>query len=497
MADKGRAGFRSLRSRFLFYFLFLAILSLLLFSVLFAFFLWRQTNQEEENARAELVDQAQEMARDLELALQLGQQLPESPFLANQERVTQLLRLEGKLIDATSVVVDDRGQVVAPKPTPARIQREIDPELLADTEPRSSEANLGRLGDSYVVAVPLNTPDPAYYNLVVAKRLEELQVTPSGVLMRYIIIAGAIALTLSIILALLLSNYVLRPLRRLSQAAWDLAHGDMDRRVEVVGQDEISELSRYFNYMAERIQRSSQLQKDFVANVSHEIRTPLTSIEGFSQALLDDVVEKGEDRERYLRIISDESRRLKRVLSQLLALSRLDEGAWVIHPAPLPISDYIQETGHKLQPLAQEHDVRLVLEAHDNLPVIETDRDALEMVISNLLDNAIKFTPEKGEVVLSADPLPKGGVRLQVRDNGSGIPPEDLEHIFDRFFRVDRSRSQRHGGSGLGLAVCREILNLLGGRISVWSKPGKGTVFTITLPPRTPDLPLEAGTDTS
>jgi len=179
MAGKNRRGFRSLRGRFLFYFLFLAVLSLLLFSVLFAFFLWRQANQEEENARAELVGQAQEMARDLEMALQLSQQLPEAPFLANQERVTQLLRLEGKLIDAVSVVVDEEGRVVAPKPIPPRIQRQVDTELLAEEEPRAQEADIGRLGAAYVVAVPLNTPEPTYYNLVVAKQLEELQVTPS------------------------------------------------------------------------------------------------------------------------------------------------------------------------------------------------------------------------------------------------------------------------------------------------------------------------------
>jgi signal transduction histidine kinase len=104
----------------------------------------------------------------------------------------------------------------------------------------------------------------------------------------------------------------------------------------------------------------------------------------------------------------------------------------------------------------------------------------------NLLDNALKFTPEGGEVVMSADPLPMGGVRLQVRDNGQGIPPGELENIFERFSRVERSRSQRYGGSGLGLAVARELLDLLGGRISVWSQPGRGTAFTVELPPRLP-----------
>jgi signal transduction histidine kinase len=491
MAGERKPFFRSLRGRFLFYFLVLGILSLLLFGTLFGYFVWRQKNREEAKARSELVEQAQEMARDLELAFALGQQFPESP-LANTERVAQLLRLDSKLINAVSLVVNEQGEVVAPLPLPLRVPRRFDTGLLADAETRAQEADLGRLGKVFVVAAPLGTNrNPSYYNLLVVKRMEELSITPSGELMRYVIIAGAVALALSIILALYLSNYVLKPLRHLSRAAWDLAHGDMDSRVEVTGRDEMSELSRYFNYMAERIQRSAQLQKDFVANVSHEIRTPLTSIEGFTQALLDDMVETEEDRRRYLSIICEESRRLKRVLVQLLALSRLDAGAWILHPVPLSLSGYIKEVGEKLRPLAREKNVDLKVEAPAGMPAIETDKDALEQVLHNLLDNALKFTPGGGEVVLSADPLPKGGARIQVRDTGQGIPEEELEHIFDRFVRVERSRSQRYGGSGLGLAVCREILNLLGGRIAVWSQPGRGSVFTIELPPKPPDLPPE------
>jgi signal transduction histidine kinase len=256
--------------------------------------------------------------------------------------------------------------------------------------------------------------------------------------------------------------------------------------VEVTGKDEISELSHYFNYMAERIQASSQLQKDFVANVSHEIRTPLTSIEGFSQALLDDMVETEEDRRRYLAIISEETGRLKRVLEQLLALSRIDAGAWVLHPAPLAVPEYIEALREKFLPQAREKGIELKAESRPGIPRIETDRDTLEQVMHNLVDNAIKFTPHGGEVIISADPLPAGGTRLQVRDNGQGIPPEEQEHVFERFARVERSRSQRYGGAGLGLAVGRELLNLLGGKITVWSQPGMGTAFTVELPPRLP-----------
>lgn len=282
---------------------------------------------------------------------------------------------------------------------------------------------------------------------------------------------------------------VLKPLRNLSRGAWELAHGNLDRRVEVAGRDETSELSRYFNYMAERIQASYQLQKDFVANVSHEIRTPLTSMGGFSQALLDGIVESEEDKRRYLTIISDETARLSRMLEQLPALSRIDAGAWILHPSRVDVPAYVAALHEKFLPQAREKGVELRVETRPGMSPIETDRDALEQVMLNLVDNALKFTPQGGEVVISADPLPARGARLQVRDSGQGIPPGELEHVFERFTRVERSRSQRYGGAGLGLAVARELLGLLGGRISLWSQPGKGTVFTLELPQRPPDRP--------
>jgi len=404
--------------------------------------------------------------------------------------VTQLLRLEGQLLNAAIVVVDDGGDVIAPRPLPVRVPRQIDPALLTGERTATHQADLGIMGEVFLVSVRLDIPSqPTYYNLVAAKRAQELAATSTGVLLRYLIIAGGAALLLSIILALYLSGYVLKPLHNLSRGAWDLAHGDLDSRVEVAGQDEISELSRYFNYMAERIQTSTQLQKDFVANVSHEIRTPLTSIEGFTQALLDDMVETEEDKRRYLTIISEETGRLKRVLEQLLALSRIDAGAWALHPATLSIADHLAAMGEKFLPQARDKGIALKVEVQPGISPIVTDGDTLEQVLHNLVDNAVKFTPGGGEVVLVADPLPRGGARIQVRDSGQGIPEGELENIFDRFARVERSRSQRYGGSGLGLAVCRELLTLLGGKISVWSQPGKGTAFTVELPPRLPDIP--------
>lgn len=481
--------FRSLRARFLFYFLILSGLSLLLLGAVFGYFVLRQTDREQAKARNELTGQAQEMATELDAILALGRQFPELPITSI---ASQRLRLEGNLVNATGVVYNNQGDAIMPAPLPARTPRRIDPSLLAQDETRTQEANIGRLGKVFLVAVPLQGGhDPTYYNLVVAKRVRDLAATSSGDMMRYVLIAGAIALGLSIILALYLSSYVLKPLRNLTHAAWDLAHGNLDRRVSVRGRDEISELSQYFNYMAERIQQTSQLQKDFVANVSHEIRTPLTSIEGFSEALIEDMVQSEEDRKRYLNIISEESRRLKRLVSQLLALSRIDAGAWVLHPAPLSLSGFITEIGEKFQPLAQDKKIALRVEVSPDTPAIETDRDTLEQILRNLLDNAIKFTQAGGEVVLSSDGTGEGGARIEVRDTGQGIPEDELGQIFDRFVRVERSRSQRYGGAGLGLAICQDLAILLGGKITASSEPDRGTAFAIELPR---ELPQNKGT---
>lgn len=484
MVWKNKPGFRSLRSRFLFHFLILSVLSLLIFGSLFAYFICRENRRLVDHAREELVEQAKEMGRDFQLALALSRQYPGLP-LANLERITQMLRLEGKLINAVSVVVNEHGEIIAPRPLSLHIPRRLNTELLAEEGVEVHETDLPQMGKVLIVALPL---DPAgqnqYHNLVVVKKTGDLVTSAGSTLTRYLAIAGIAALAGSILLALYLSNYVAKPLHRLSRAAWDLAHGNLDRRVEVSGKDEIAMLSRYFNYMAERIDLSARLQKELVANVSHEIRTPLTSIEGFSQALLEDMVESEEDRRRYLEVIGQESRRLKRVLSQLLALSRIDAGAWALHFSTLSPEAFLERMAEKFRPLAEEKGLELFLEPPSGLTEVVTDGDALEQVLTNLLDNAVKFTPPGGRVTLSADRTSGGGLRIQVRDTGKGIPPQDLERVFERFFRVERSRAQDYGGSGLGLAVCRELVHLLGGRISAWSEPGKGSVFIVELPER-------------
>jgi signal transduction histidine kinase len=250
----------------------------------------------------------------------------------------------------------------------------------------------------------------------------------------------------------------------------------------VEGDREIAELSGTFNYMTGRVQENIGLQRDFVANVSHELRTPLTSIEGFSQALLDEVVLDDAQRSHYLEIINAECRRAARILRDLLALSRLDAGEVSLHPAPLEIPAFLDEVRGRFAAPAAEKGVELTVDAPSSLPLIQVDRDRLEQILINLVDNALKFTDTGGRISVAARPDSPGRVAFEVKDTGAGIPPEDLPHIFDRFFRVERSRAQQFGGSGLGLSICKLLVETMGGSIGAQSILGSGTSFTVNLP---------------
>jgi signal transduction histidine kinase len=233
--------------------------------------------------------------------------------------------------------------------------------------------------------------------------------------------------------------------------------------------------------MLGRLQESMDLQRDFVANVSHELRTPLTSIEGFSLALLEGVAQSEEKRQRYLRIIIDESRRLVRILNDLLTLSRLDAGEFNLNPATIDLAEMLENLRERFLSAAREKGIELTVDAAPGLTSIVADRDRLEQVLINLVDNALKYSAG-GRVSVHVRVPGPGRVLFEVSDSGPGIPPEDLPRIFDRFFRVERSRSQQYGGSGLGLAICKQLVDAMGGSISAESRLGEGSVFRVELP---------------
>jgi len=453
-----------------------ALLSLVLTAAVLFLFVRHVNHNEVQRQKDNLVPQAQALAGVVDVVDE--RQAAGENVGAN--RLSVLLNSSARLIQAVVVVADANGDVVEPRNPPRQAPTSIPPELRPGAQLKVVETRA--LGGQTValVAAPLAANSQGYDALYVIKAVNELGAAGVPTLYYYLLAAAAIALLASLALALFLSYSLTRPVRELTRAAEEMAGGDLEQEVSEEGPDEMAELSRSFNFMARRLRDSVKQQRDFVANVSHELRTPLTSIEGFSDALVEGLGDE-ESQRRYAVIISQESRRLKRLLDGLLQLSALDAGETVIHPASLALEPFLRELRDRFAPLAAGAEVDFVLDLDPGLPALETDRDRLEQVLTNLLDNAFKFTDSGGRVTLAARVSEGGKVALSVADNGVGIAEEDLPFVFDRFFRVEKSRAQRFGGSGLGLAISREVAEALGGVLSVASRPGEGTVFTLLM----------------
>jgi signal transduction histidine kinase len=341
-----------------------------------------------------------------------------------------------------------------------------------------------------------------YYLLVAAPRprLPALGIFRDEFLQPYL--RGVlIALVLSLLFSIWIARWVAAPLRRIASAAQDVARGEY-RQIPVEGPNEVRSLASSFNDMVERVQASQRSQRDFVANVSHDLKTPLTSIQGFSQAILDGTVDDPQAVQQAARVIYDEAGRMNRMVLDLLDLARLDAGTMRIERAPLDMGDLLESIVQKFAPQAQRQQIDLRCSCGKVLPTVVGDADRLAQVFTNLVDNALKHTPAGGNVALTAHQL-NDWVEVQVADSGAGIPPEEMDRIFERFYQTDKSRSGGSGrGVGLGLAIAHELVLAHGGTISVYSRrnypssdinaatedtPLNGSVFVVRLPIVSPD----------
>lgn len=303
----------------------------------------------------------------------------------------------------------------------------------------------------------------------------------------YIAAVGAIAVILALILVNWLSKGVVRPLGQMRETAMAMAEGNYDRRVVVSTNDEIGDLGHSLNILTNNLgefvrqtERMEKLRRDFVANVSHELRTPLTIIRGYSEALLDGTISDPTELRKYYRLIRDEAERLERLNSQLLELSRL-QGRAVLEMEELPLADLAQGALHLFQHNAEQKQIELCFHRGETIPLIYGNGDLLTQLLVILLDNAIKFSAPGSRVTIGVD---RDGqqVVLTVADTGIGIPEADISYIWERFYKVDKSHSRNSCGTGLGLALAREIILLHNAKPEVVSQLGQGTIFYITFP---------------
>jgi len=237
------------------------------------------------------------------------------------------------------------------------------------------------------------------------------------------------------------------------------------------------------------LRRLERARRELTANVSHELRTPLTSIKGFAETLLAGAMQDEPTCRRFLEIIDQETNRLVKLVDDLLDLSQLESKRLSLELGRVRVREVVTDAVLRMKSLAGGRE--LELQPAESDPAVLADRDRLAQVLTNLLDNAIKFTPEGGRIAVGWRSL-NGEVEVTVADTGPGIPPADLPHVFERFYKADRSRAPVPGGTGLGLAISKHIIEAHGGRIRVASTPGAGTTFTFTLPREAP-LPQEDG----
>lgn len=327
--------------------------------------------------------------------------------------------------------------------------------------------------------------DGRWLLLAVPRPPVPLLVVLTDELMLPILGAGGAGLVISLLVAFWLSRWIGDPLQRVVVVSKQMPSSHA-KPISLRGPREVQELTQAFNDMNVRVQTSQESQRDFVANVSHELKTPLTSIQGFSQALLDGMAGTPLAQKQAAQVIFDESGRMHRMVLDLLDLARLDAGTLDLQHSPVDLSALLHNIAEKMNPQARSHSLEIRVEALD-LPIITGDGDRLSQVFTNLIDNAIKFTPAGGLITIKA--VQSGsGIQVDVEDTGAGIPPEALPYIFSRFYQADLSRSggQKHG-AGLGLAIVKEILEAHGGKISVRSELNKGSTFIVDLPLKIPE----------
>jgi two-component system sensor histidine kinase BaeS len=291
-------------------------------------------------------------------------------------------------------------------------------------------------------------------------------------------IAGLLGVAVALLMGGLFTWQIISPLSKVTAAARRIARGDLNQKVDVHGPAELTELGESFNIMAGNLKHDRALRQNMVADIAHELRTPLSILQANIEAMQDGVLETNTEN---LTSLHQETLLLSRLIEDLRTLSLAESGQLKYHFNTLDLNKLASRLIEAMQTQYGSKNIHLTLDSPEELPLIQADPDRLEQVVRNLLNNAFHYTPEGGNVTvkLVSD---NDGITASVKDNGAGIPPESLPHIFERFYRVDQSRNRRTGGSGLGLAIVKQLVEAHGGRVWVTSQVGQGSTFYFRLP---------------
>jgi two-component system, OmpR family, phosphate regulon sensor histidine kinase PhoR len=421
----------------------------------------------------------------------------------------ELLSLSPRAVQTLAQATGARLTVVAPDGRVV-LDSEADPAHMENhgNRPEIQEALRGGIG-----VIRRHSPTTGKDFLYVASRipsgaarlaipLPEIREQTNVIRMR-LLSYTALAFLPAILLAAFLARYISSKLGTIIDYASTLATGNFRARLENQGNDELGELARQLNETGTKLrklfdelqrehlelEKLERVRKDFVINVSHELRTPLASIQGYTETLLDGALQDHDNNIRFLQIIRQNAERLTRLTADLLTLSRIEMKSQRFQSASYFLQDLLQDACDSIRPVAERKGIPIQLESAPPDLEVFCDGEAVNQILSNLLDNALKYTPAGGRITISSRRLPQHGQRpemaeISVTDTGIGIPREDQPRLFERFYRVDKARSRELGGTGLGLAIVKHLTRALGGDVHVESAPGQGSTFSFSLPTR-------------
>ena len=296
-----------------------------------------------------------------------------------------------------------------------------------------------------------------------------------------------VVLIIGFIGAIILAQMMTKPIKQMAKGAELIGQGKLDTTIEVKSRDELGSLARDLNKMSSQLKEIDQMKRDFLASVTHELRSPLTSLTMYIELFLKGAAgELTEKAKKFLKIMEGSNNRLSRFIDDLLDMAKIERGKMEIKRESLGILPIVSETVQLIKPQADEKDIEITMDIPDNLPLVFVDGDRTRQIITNLLSNSIKFTPEKGKVSIKVQD-DKEYLQLSISDTGIGIPPDRLSKIFDKFEQVREVRERIKGpkGTGLGLTIVKSLVEAQGGKIWVESEVGKGSTFYFTLPKQT------------
>ncbi len=343
-------------------------------------------------------------------------------------------------------------------------------------------------------------PMLSYFEPLDAPNLQLIQQGFTDSVNNSLLIAILVAGVLALLLVLLLSRSILSPVSALTRAAQEMENGDLSQRVKVSTNGELGELAKAFNAMADGLERQEQLRRNMVSDVAHELRTPLSNVRGYLEAMQDGVVEPTPE---LIGSLHEEALSLNRLVDDLQELALAEAGQLHLEIQPVAVLPAVEKALLAMRAQARVRQVTLSTDIPVGLPPILADPDRFQQMLRNLVDNALAHTPAGGKVGVTAAQV-ESNVEFCIQDTGEGIPAEHLELIFERFYRVDKSRARSTGGAGLGLAIVRQLVEAQGGLVAAESTPGEGTTIRFTIPsapvgpePATSTLPGEGSPSTA